>query len=51
MNNVWKDVTMDSKYLTCFRSCLDQPEHLEWIDPIWDLLDKTANEVLRGIYN
>ena len=51
INNAWKDVIMDSKYLTCFRSCLDQPEHLEWIDPIWDLLDKTANEVLRGIYN
>ncbi len=29
------DVTVDSEYLTCLRSCLMKPEHGEWLEVIW----------------
>jgi tyrosine decarboxylase/aspartate 1-decarboxylase len=47
LKKAWNEVNLDTEYLTCLRSCLDQPEHLEWIDSIWNLIDKTANEVIR----
>jgi tyrosine decarboxylase / aspartate 1-decarboxylase len=43
----WKDIDLDAEYVTCLRTCLDQPEHLEWIDNIWKLIVKTADEVIR----
>jgi tyrosine decarboxylase / aspartate 1-decarboxylase len=42
----WKDVRFESDYVTCLRSCLMKPEHLDWLDRIWDILDKAADEVL-----
>ncbi len=38
----WKNVNFDSKTVTCLRSCLMKPEHLEWKDRIWEILDKIA---------
>ena len=40
----WPGVDFDREYVTCLRSCLMKPEHLEWVESIWQILDKvTAN--------
>jgi glutamate/tyrosine decarboxylase-like PLP-dependent enzyme len=43
----WKGVQFKSEYVTCLRSCLMKPEHLDWLDRIWAILDRTAAEVLQ----
>jgi tyrosine decarboxylase / aspartate 1-decarboxylase len=44
----WKGIDLDTKEVTCLRSCLDKPEHLDWMDAIWKLIDKTTDEVLEN---
>jgi glutamate/tyrosine decarboxylase-like PLP-dependent enzyme len=39
----WNDVDLDQQYVTCLRSCLMKPEHLDWVEQIWELLSKAAN--------
>jgi tyrosine decarboxylase / aspartate 1-decarboxylase len=34
----------DSDNLRCLRSCLMKPEHLEWVDRIFDLLQKSLDD-------
>ena len=41
----WGDVTFDSDSVTCLRSCLMKPEHEEWMDQIWTLIDKITKEI------
>jgi glutamate/tyrosine decarboxylase-like PLP-dependent enzyme len=36
----------DRETLTCLRSVLMKPEHLHWVESIWELLGATANEIL-----
>lgn len=36
----WDDVDFDQPTVTCLRSCLMKPEHLDWIERIWDILDR-----------
>lgn len=38
----WKDVEFDQDSVTCLRSCLIKPEHLDWLDRIWEIMDKLA---------
>lgn len=38
----WGDVDLDQQYVTCLRSCLMKPEHLDWVERIWKILDKVA---------
>ena len=38
----WPDVDFDRQDVVCLRSCLMKPEHIEWIDSIWGILDKVA---------
>jgi len=35
-------MTCDNNRLTCLRSVLMKPEHLDWIERIWDILDRAA---------
>lgn len=42
----WKDVALGQDHVTCLRSCLMKPEHLDWIDRIWRILDEVANKVI-----
>jgi glutamate/tyrosine decarboxylase-like PLP-dependent enzyme len=35
----WPHVTFDQDNVTCLRSVLMKPEHLDWIDRIWEILD------------
>ena len=46
LEKVWKDVRFESEYVTCLRSCLMKPEHLDWLDRIWAILDKATDEAL-----
>jgi glutamate/tyrosine decarboxylase-like PLP-dependent enzyme len=39
LKNIWKDVEFRESYVTCLRSCLMKPEHADWVDRIWDILD------------
>ena len=38
----------DRETVTCVRSVLMKPEHLEWVDPIWDILDKVTGQVVKA---
>jgi tyrosine decarboxylase/aspartate 1-decarboxylase len=35
----------DRETITCLRSVLMKPEHLDWVDQIWNLLSSAADEV------
>jgi glutamate/tyrosine decarboxylase-like PLP-dependent enzyme len=36
----------EQESITCLRSCLMKPEHLDWIDRIWQTLDAVTTKVL-----
>ena len=38
----WKDVDFDTPQVTCIRSCLMKPEHYDWMDKIWEIIDGIA---------
>jgi tyrosine decarboxylase/aspartate 1-decarboxylase len=38
----------DRKTLTCLRSVLMKPEHIDWVGRIWELLLESAQDVLQG---
>lgn len=42
LKGYWKAVDFDRPTVTCLRSCLMKPEHLDWIDRIWEILDEIA---------
>ena len=35
----WPNVEFDTPSVICLRSCLMKPEHAEWMDEIWGILD------------
>lgn len=35
----WSEVENDQDYVACLRSCLMKPEHLDWIERIWGIID------------
>ncbi len=37
----------DRETVTCLRSVLMKPEHLEWVDRIWAILDGVTGEVMK----
>jgi tyrosine decarboxylase / aspartate 1-decarboxylase len=39
----WPDLTWDQDYITCLRSCLMKPEHLDWTDSIYGLICEAAD--------
>ncbi len=45
MRHSWHDIDWDQDQVTCLRSCLVKPEHLEWADRIWLALDRATNRV------
>jgi glutamate/tyrosine decarboxylase-like PLP-dependent enzyme len=42
----WQGIIMDQDQVTCLRSCLMKPEHLDYIESIWRILDNVTNTVL-----
>lgn len=43
-------MNLDQEKITCLRSVLMKPEHLDWIPQIWDRL-RAANDTVRGSTN
>lgn len=41
------EINWDMNYITCLRSCLIKPEHLDWMDRIWSILDFVTNKVVN----
>lgn len=39
-------INWDQESITCLRSCLMKPEHLDWLDQIWQKLDSVTNKTL-----
>jgi glutamate/tyrosine decarboxylase-like PLP-dependent enzyme len=46
LRGAWPGVVFEGETVTCLRSCLMKPEHLEWGDRIWGLLG-TAVDLIR----
>jgi glutamate/tyrosine decarboxylase-like PLP-dependent enzyme len=44
----WFDPGASDGYITCLRSVLMKPEHLEWIDRIWEILSAATDEAMKG---
>ena len=44
----WPDVTFEDSTVTCLRSCLMKPEHLDWVDRIMEILERIAIDVGTG---
>jgi glutamate/tyrosine decarboxylase-like PLP-dependent enzyme len=44
LKHVWPDVSLDQDYVTCLRSCLMKPEHLDWLEQIWRILDEVRDK-------
>jgi len=40
LRRYWPNIKWDSEQVTCMRSCLMKPEHLDWIDEIWSRIKK-----------
>jgi glutamate/tyrosine decarboxylase-like PLP-dependent enzyme len=38
-------VEIDDSILTCLRSCLMKPEHLDWVDRIWHILSTLRDTI------
>ncbi len=41
------DIEWDQEHIVCLRSCLMKAEHIEWVGPIWDLLEKALNKTVH----
>lgn len=42
----WTNVEFDIDSVTCLRSCLMKPEHLDWCETIWHILDDVGGPTL-----
>jgi len=42
----WSDVDFDRLEVVCLRSCLMKPEHYDWIERIWAILDESARSAM-----
>ena len=38
----WPELQANSETISCLRSCLMKPEHLDWVDDICDTLERVA---------
>jgi glutamate/tyrosine decarboxylase-like PLP-dependent enzyme len=44
ISQYWPDLTLDQDSVTCLRSCLMKPEHLDWLEDIASILEDAANK-------
>jgi glutamate/tyrosine decarboxylase-like PLP-dependent enzyme len=42
----WPEIVWDQPQVTCLRSCLMKPEHLDWLDTIWEVFEKAAAQAM-----
>jgi len=43
ISQYWPDLTLDQESVTCLRSCLMKPGHLDWLEDIATILDAAAS--------
>ena len=43
LRKIWPDADFDRSDVVCLRSCLMKPEHYDWVDTIWGIIDEIAN--------
>jgi len=46
LRDKWSQVNFDRDEVVCLRSCLMKPEHLDWINPIWKILDRVVDKII-----
>ncbi len=42
----WSGIEWDQPTITCLRSCLMKPEHLDWIERIWSALEQAVRNAI-----
>jgi tyrosine decarboxylase/aspartate 1-decarboxylase len=42
LKDVWKDVEWDQPEVTCLRACIMKPVHLDWLERIWEIIDRVT---------
>jgi len=45
IKKAYPEVEIDSEYTICMRSCLMKPEHADWIELIWQIIDQVQTEL------
>jgi tyrosine decarboxylase/aspartate 1-decarboxylase len=45
LREAWPDVAFDTESVACLRSCLMKPEHADWTDRIWRLLQDAMHSI------
>jgi hypothetical protein len=40
------EIDWDRDRVTCLRSCMMKPEHLDWIDRIWQTFESVADRAI-----
>lgn len=45
LRGIWPDEMLDQEPVTCLRSVLMKPEHEDWAERIWSILDQIANNL------
>jgi glutamate/tyrosine decarboxylase-like PLP-dependent enzyme len=43
VKHYWPELDGEEETITCLRSCLMKPEHIDWIDRIVSILEESAN--------
>ena len=43
LHGIWPDEVLDQAHVTCLRSVLMKPEHEEWVERIWNVLDQITD--------
>ena len=43
LGSAWPHITWDQDHVTCLRSCLMKPEHLNYIGEIWEKIQEAAD--------
>jgi glutamate/tyrosine decarboxylase-like PLP-dependent enzyme len=41
----WQEIAWDQEQVSCLRSCLMKAEHLDWVESIWQALDRAMKKV------
>ena len=43
VRHYWPELDGEEQTITCLRSCLMKPEHIDWIDQIFSIMSESAN--------
>jgi hypothetical protein len=47
LREAWPHVVFDTESVACLRSCLMKPEHLDWGDRLWELLQDAMYSISK----